>query len=133
MLLILTRRKQFFSVCMEFRLTSSCVIVAPNRPADRSYADLVKLDHHHPQPSETVQRFQFHTAILKEGQTFASFLAHLLHLSEHCDFGDIHLATCSLTEMTSYNDCCWPSLPLSVLKILKRQQWHSSQRQEYPD
>ena len=65
-------------------------LVAPDKAASRSYDELVRLvqEHHQPKPSVILQRFQFHTAVRNEGQSFAAFVARLRQLSEHCEFGD---------------------------------------------
>ena len=65
-------------------------LVAPKKPADKSFDDLVKTmkDHQNPKPSEIVQRFKFHTCVRKSNQTVGVFVAELRRLSEHCNFGD---------------------------------------------
>jgi hypothetical protein len=61
-------------------------LVAPNKPSDRSFAEIVKLvkDHHHPPPSVIVERFNFNSRYQREGETVAQFVAQLRKLSEHC-------------------------------------------------
>ena len=44
-------------------------------------------DHHTPQPSAIVQRFNFNSRSQKEGETVAAFVAELRRLSEHCEYG----------------------------------------------
>ena len=63
-------------------------LVAPAKPTDKSFADIVKLvqDHYTPPPSVTVQRFKFHSRSQKEGESIAEFVAELRRLSEHCQF-----------------------------------------------
>ena len=65
-------------------------LVAPGKPTDKSFADLVKLvkEHHTPPPSVTVQRFKFNSQPQKVGESVAEFVAELRRLSEHCQFED---------------------------------------------
>ena len=44
--------------------------------------------HHNPKPSVILQRFRFNTCLRKQGQSVATFVAELRHLTEHCEFGD---------------------------------------------
>lgn len=52
-------------------------LVAPKKPADKSFDDLVKTmkDHQNPKPSEIVQRFKFHTCVRKSNQTMGVLLS----------------------------------------------------------
>ena len=52
-------------------------LVAPAKPGEKSYKDLVdKLTlHFSPPPLETVQRFRFHTRVRKSGESIATFLS----------------------------------------------------------
>ena len=70
-------------------------LLAPSKPAERSFDELVKLlrDHHQPPPSDSVQRYMFNTRIRKQGETIALYVAELRRLAEHCNYGD------SLNEM----------------------------------
>ena len=63
-------------------------LLHPQKTTDKSYDEIVKSvkDHHKPQPSEIVQRFNFNTRVQKEGETVAEFIAELRRLSEHCKF-----------------------------------------------
>ena len=84
------QRAIFLSVCgaATYQLIRS--LVAPKKPTDSSFAELVKLvaDHNTPPPSEIVQRFNFNTRSQKDGETVAAFVANLRQLSEHCAYGD---------------------------------------------
>ena len=64
-------------------------LVAPAKPGEKSYKDLVdKLTLHFSlPPSETVQRFRIHTRVRKPGESIATFLAELRSLAEFCNFG----------------------------------------------
>ena len=52
---------------------------APDKPTDKSFADLVKLvgDHYSPIPSVIVERFRFNTRIRQPGESVATFIAEL--------------------------------------------------------
>ena len=65
-------------------------LVAPGKPADKSFAEVVHLvqTHHSPPPSEIVQRFNFHSRSQRDGESIAQFDSELRKLSEHCGFGD---------------------------------------------
>lgn len=65
-------------------------LVAPDKPGDKPYADLVKVmtEHHNPQPSEIVQRYKFHTRMQAPGESVATFVAELRALGQTCGFGD---------------------------------------------
>jgi len=64
--------------------------VAPDKPTEKSFADPVKLvqEHHHPPPSVTVQRFNFHSRSRRQGESVSAYAAELRKLSEYCQFGD---------------------------------------------
>ena len=67
-------------------------LVAPAKPVDKSFRELVTLvkDHHTPPPppSVTVQRFNFNSCSQKDDETVAQFVAELQRLLEHCAFQD---------------------------------------------
>ena len=65
-------------------------MVAPGKPTDKNFSEIVALvrDHHQPRPSTIVQRFNFHTRIQKSGETISEFVAELRKLSEYCEFQD---------------------------------------------
>ncbi|CAB4039062.1 Hypothetical predicted protein [Paramuricea clavata] len=63
-------------------------LITPNKPSEKTFAELVELvqQHQHPKPSAIVQRFKFNTRFRKPGESIASNVAELRSLSEHCDF-----------------------------------------------
>ena len=65
------------------------LVPAPQKPAEKSYDELVALVklHYTPKLSVIVQRFQFHSWTQKPGETVATFVAELRQLSEFCEFG----------------------------------------------
>ena len=66
-------------------------LLAPEKPSDKSFVELVQLmkDHLQPKPSIVVEGFNFHSRSRREGETVAVFVAELRRLSQHCGFGDI--------------------------------------------
>ena len=65
-------------------------IVAPIKPAEKTFDDIVKLmgEHYNPKPTPTVQRCLFNARSRKQGETVAKFIAELKRLTEYCEFGD---------------------------------------------
>ena len=63
-------------------------LTAPDKPTDKSFTQLVKLvaDHHNPKPSVIVERFRFNTRNRQQGESVATFIAELRHLTRYCDF-----------------------------------------------
>ena len=64
-------------------------LVAPAKPTDKLYQDLVDLltSHLQPAPSMIVERFKFNSRFRKEGETAAQFLAELRNMARYCDYG----------------------------------------------
>ena len=64
-------------------------LVAPDKPTDRSYTELVELvkGHYNPTPSPIVQRFKFNSRMRQQGENVATFVTALKQLTEHCVFG----------------------------------------------
>ena len=64
-------------------------IMSPEKPATKTYSELVKKlrDHIVPKPTETVQRFKFHSRYRRTGETIADFVSELRKLAESCNFG----------------------------------------------
>ena len=64
-------------------------LIAPAKPADKSFRELVEVltKHYSPPPSEIVQRFKFHNRFRRPGETVATFVSELRSLSEFCNFG----------------------------------------------
>jgi len=61
----------------------------PEKPADKTYTDITKVlkNHFAPTPSETVQRFRFHTRCRSADESVAEYVAELRKLAENCNFG----------------------------------------------
>ncbi len=54
-------------------------LVAPAKPVDRSYAQLVEMvkDHHNPKPLLIVQWFKFNSRNRRQGERITTYLAEL--------------------------------------------------------
>ena len=82
------KRSIFLSVvgAATYKLLRS--LVAPAKPGDKTYEELVKLlsAHFNPPPSEIVQRFKFHSRVREPGESVATFVSELRSLAEHCNF-----------------------------------------------
>ena len=65
-------------------------LVAPGKPTEKSFGELVKLvkGHYQPTPSVIVQRFKFNSRAQLQGESIATFIAELRRLSEHCGYGE---------------------------------------------
>ena len=64
-------------------------VLAPQAPTEVSFKDIVKAmaGHLQPTPSETVQRYKFHSRTRRQGESVAAYVSELKKLSEHCNFG----------------------------------------------
>lgn len=64
-------------------------LVAPEKPGEKTFNELVKIvgDHKDPPPSSCVQRCKFNTRVRAPGESVAVFVSELRRLSQHCDFG----------------------------------------------
>ena len=84
------RRAILLSVCGSKVYKLMCDLLAPAKPKEKSYQELVKLiqDHLAPKPSEIVQRFKFNNRFRNEGESVADFVAALRNLAEHCEYKD---------------------------------------------
>ena len=63
-------------------------LLAPTKPADTEYADLVKVmkDHLKPKPIVIAERFKFHRRDQQDEENVAQYFAELRRLTEQCDF-----------------------------------------------
>lgn len=64
-------------------------LVAPDKPTEKNFNQLVELvqQHYQPTPSVIVQRFKFNSRSQRSGESIATFVAELRRLSEHFNFG----------------------------------------------
>ena len=65
-------------------------LLALNKPTEKTFDELVKLEQDHFQPplSESVQRYMFNTRSRKQGESTAIYVAEQWKLAEHCNYGD---------------------------------------------
>ena len=65
-------------------------LVAPKKPSEVEYEEIVQLvkQHFNPKPIVTVQRFKFNTRIRAEDESVAKYVEELRHIAIHCDYGD---------------------------------------------
>ena len=82
------KRATFLSVIgpRTFKLLRN--LLTPEKPGDKSYAELVKVltDHFSPKPSEIVQRSKFYNRSRKPKESISGFVAELRSIAEHCNF-----------------------------------------------
>ena len=84
------KRSIFLSVIGPKTYKLLCSLVSPNKPGDKSFAELVQAlkSHYNPEPSEIVERYKFHTRFRKPGESVATFVSELRTLAQTCNFGD---------------------------------------------
>ena len=84
------QRAIFLSVCGPATYQLIRNILAPVKPTEHLFAELVTLveQHRNPKPSVIVQRFNFNTRMKQPGETIAAYTAELRKIAEHCSFGD---------------------------------------------
>ena len=65
-------------------------LLAPVKPGEKTFAELVKLvqEHECPKPSPIVQRFKFNSRKQVEGEAVSEYVADLRRIAEFCDYGD---------------------------------------------
>lgn len=65
-------------------------LVAPQKPSDISYTDLVSAlkNHYQPTCSVTVERYKFHTRSKKPSESVPEFVSELKKLADKCAFGE---------------------------------------------
>ena len=82
------KRAVLLSMCGSKTYAIIRSLLAPTKPTDKSFEELIKLmtDHYNPAPSVIVQRFKFHTRQRNQGESVATFVAELRALAEHCRF-----------------------------------------------
>ena len=64
-------------------------LLAPVKPGDKSYDELVEvvMNHCNPTPSKIVKRFKFHTRFRRPGKLVATYVSKLRSLARPCKFG----------------------------------------------
>ena len=63
-------------------------LVAPAKPSDKSYNELVRVmnEHQNPKPSVIAERYKFNTRDREPGESIPFYVTELKRSSEHCDF-----------------------------------------------
>ena len=89
-------------------------ILAPVKPTDKSFSDLVELveRHRNPKPSVIVRRYNFNTRMKQPGESIADYTAELRKIAEHCSFGE------SLEDMLRDRLVCGISDPQLQRRLL---------------
>ena len=84
------RRSTLLTVAGPEVYSLACDLVAPDKPGDKSYDDLVALTkrHYSLTPSIIVQRYKFHTGVRSQGESIAIFVADLCNIAKHCEFNN---------------------------------------------
>ena len=64
-------------------------LLAPKKPAEADYKDIVQAltTHYNPNPSKIAERFKFNSRVRRHGESIAAFVADLRRLTEHCGYG----------------------------------------------
>ena len=68
-------------------------LLAPQKPTEKAFNDLVKLVQKHYQPNRSIiaQCFKFNFHSRQPGEFVGTFVVELRRLSEYCQYGDIDL------------------------------------------
>ena len=66
-------------------------LATPEKPADKTYDEIVKLlkDHLSPEPLQIAERHRFIKRVQLEGENINTYVAALRKLSEHCGYPDL--------------------------------------------
>ena len=63
-------------------------ILAPVKPTERTFTQLVEVVEQHRKPSVIVQRYNFNTRKQQPGESISAYTAELCKIAEHCSFGN---------------------------------------------
>ena len=65
-------------------------LVAPQKPTDKTYAELVAVlkTHYNPPPAIAVQRFKFNSRMRQPNENVVTYVSELRQLATKCNFGD---------------------------------------------
>ena len=66
-------------------------LLAPEKPATKTYAELVTVvrDHLKPKPLVIAERFRFHQRNQADSESVADYMAELRKLADKCEFGEL--------------------------------------------
>ena len=81
------RRAVLLSACGAKTYRTIRDLVAPAKPTDMSYEDIVMKvqEHYDPLPAVTMQRFKFNSRSRQAEESIATYVAALRHLAIHCE------------------------------------------------
>ena len=84
------KRVVLLSVCGAKTYHTIRDLVAPSKPTDLEYDEVVTKvqEHYNPTPVVIVQRYKFNSRLRQPEESVATFVAALRHLAIHCDYGD---------------------------------------------
>ena len=84
------KRAILLSVCGPTTYQLIRNILAPVKPTERTFAQLVELVEHHrnPKPSVIVRRYNFNSRMKQPGESIADYTAELRKIAEDCAFGE---------------------------------------------
>ena len=87
---LVKRRATFLSVVGPTTYNLLRSLIAPAKPTEKTFEQLVEVlaTHYSPKPTEVMQRFRFNSRARKEGESIAEYVAELRRLAEHCNYGD---------------------------------------------
>ena len=83
------RRATFLSVVGHDAYNLLRSLIAPEKPTEKTFEQLVAVltEHYSPKPTEVMQRFRFNSRARKEGKPVAEYVAELRKLTEFCKYG----------------------------------------------
>ena len=83
------RRATFLSVVGRDAYNLLRSLIAPEKPTEKTFEQLVAVltEHYSPKPTEVMQRFRFNSRARKEGESVAEYVAELRKLTEFCNYG----------------------------------------------
>src|SRR5258705_2655353 len=63
-------------------------LVAPAKPTEKTYQELIKVlsNHFSPPPSEIVERYKFNTTVRRPGQSISEFVSDLRAKAQYCNY-----------------------------------------------
>ena len=84
------RRATFLSLVGRSAYNLLRSLIAPAKPTDKTFGELVSVltKHYSPKPTEVMQRFRFNSRVRREGESIADYVAELRKLAEFCNYGD---------------------------------------------
>ena len=82
------RRATFLSVIGRSAYNLLRSLLAPTKPTEKTYEQLVEVltKHYSPAPTEVMQRFRFNSRARKDGESIANYVAELRRLAEGCNY-----------------------------------------------